>query len=115
MLPFDLRPVLSRVHVTNPSQTATLETEFCGQRLSTARAANEPRRRSRRLSRPTAATASRGNVAPFCGGRSRAKPVPPIALAYGSGKSIPAAAGLLGAFGLSRKALLAVALLAVVV
>jgi len=49
------------------------------------------------------------------GGRSRAKPVPPIALAYGSGKSIPAAAGLLGAFGLSRKALLAVALLAVVV
>jgi hypothetical protein len=49
-------------------QAATLETEFCGQRLSTASAANEPRRRSERLSRPTAATVSRGNVLLFCGG-----------------------------------------------
>jgi hypothetical protein len=48
-------------------QTATLETEFCGQRLSTTRAANESRRRSKRPSRPTAAAASRGNVALFCG------------------------------------------------
>jgi UvrD-like helicase C-terminal domain len=46
MLAFDPRPVPS--HATNPSQTATLETEICGQRLSTARAANEPRRRSKR-------------------------------------------------------------------
>ena len=43
-------------------QTATLETGICGQRLSTARAANEPRRRSKRLRRPTAAAVSRGNV-----------------------------------------------------
>jgi hypothetical protein len=49
-------------------QTATLETEICGQRLSTTRAANESRRRSKRPSRPTAAAGSRGNVAPFCGG-----------------------------------------------
>jgi hypothetical protein len=49
-------------------QTATLETEICGQRLSTARAANEPRRRPKRLSRPTDAAASRGNVVIFCGG-----------------------------------------------
>ena len=54
--------------MTNPSQTATLETEICGQRLSTAHAANEPRRRSERLSRPTAAPVSRGNVLLFCGG-----------------------------------------------
>ena len=61
-------PGAHNVRVTNSSQTATLETEICGQRLSTARAANEPRRRSERLSRPTAGTASRGNVLPFCGG-----------------------------------------------
>ena len=60
MLAFDPRPVLSHVHVTNPSQTATLETEICGQRLSTARAANEPRRRSKKLSRPTAAPQAAG-------------------------------------------------------
>jgi hypothetical protein len=48
-------------------QTATLETEICGQRLSTARAANEPQRRWNGLGRPTAATASRGNVVLFCG------------------------------------------------
>jgi hypothetical protein len=48
-------------------QTATLETEICGQRLSTARAANEPQRPWNRLGRPTAAAASRGNVVLFCG------------------------------------------------
>jgi hypothetical protein len=37
-------------------------------RLSTARAANEPRRRSKRPSRPTAAAASRWNVVLFFGG-----------------------------------------------
>src|SRR5580658_7234955 len=73
MLAFDPRPVLSHVHVTNPSQTATLETEICGQRLLTARAANEPRRRSKRLSRPTAAVASCGNVVLFCGGGNHAR------------------------------------------
>src|SRR5271157_1596527 len=73
MLAFDPRPVLSHAHVTNPSQTATLETEICGQRLSTARAANEPRRRSKRPSRPTAAAASRGNVVLFCGGGNHAR------------------------------------------
>jgi hypothetical protein len=61
-------PGAHNVRVTNPSQTATLETEIYGQRLSTARAANEPRRRSERLSRPTAAPVSRGNVLLFCGG-----------------------------------------------
>jgi Transposase DDE domain len=58
---------------TDPSQTATLETKICGKRLSTARAANEPRRRSKRLSRPTAATASCGNVVLFCGGGNHAR------------------------------------------
>jgi hypothetical protein len=47
-------------------QTATLETEFCGQRLSTARAANEPQRRWNGLGRPTTAATSRGNVVLFC-------------------------------------------------
>jgi hypothetical protein len=74
--------------VTNLPQTGTLETEICGQRLSTARAANGARRRPKRLSRPTDAAASRGNVVLFCGvgnhsgsrglpggGRSPAKPV----------------------------------------
>jgi len=45
-----------------------LETEICGQRLSTARAANEPRRRPKRLGRPTDAAASRGTVVLFCRG-----------------------------------------------
>jgi hypothetical protein len=48
-------------------QTATLETEFCGQRLSSARAAHKPQRRWNGLGRPTNAAASRGNVVPFCG------------------------------------------------
>jgi hypothetical protein len=56
------------VRVTNPSQTPTPETEICHQRLWTARAANEARRRPKRHSRPTDAGASRGNVALFCGG-----------------------------------------------
>jgi hypothetical protein len=60
-------PGAHNVRVTNPPQTATLETKICGQRLSTARAANEPRRRPKRLSRPTDAAASRGNVVLFCG------------------------------------------------
>jgi hypothetical protein len=47
--------------------TATLETEICGQRLSTARTANEPHRWCNRLGRPTDAAASRGNVVLFCG------------------------------------------------
>jgi hypothetical protein len=46
-------------------QTATLETEFCGQRLSTARTVNEPPRPWSRLRRPTAGAASRGKVALF--------------------------------------------------
>src|SRR5271167_708073 len=71
MLAFDPRPLPS--HATNPSQTATLETEICGQRLSTARAVNEPRRRSKRLRRPTVAAASRGNVVLFCGGGNHAR------------------------------------------
>jgi hypothetical protein len=50
----------------DPTQTATLETEICGQRLSAARAANGGRRRPERLSRPTDAAASRGNVGLFC-------------------------------------------------
>jgi hypothetical protein len=54
------------VRVTNPTQTATLETEICGQRLSAARAANGARRRPERLSRPTDPAASRGNVGLFC-------------------------------------------------
>jgi hypothetical protein len=45
-----------------------LETEICSQRLSTARVANEPQRRWNRLSRPTDAAASRGNVVLFYGG-----------------------------------------------
>ena len=53
-------------------QTATLETEICGQRLSTARTANEPHRRWNRLGRPTDAAAGRGNVALSCGGRNHA-------------------------------------------
>jgi hypothetical protein len=57
----------------NPSQTATLETEICGERLSTARAANEPWRRPKRLSRPTVAVASRENVVLFCEGGNHAK------------------------------------------
>src|SRR5271157_514704 len=73
MLAFDARPVPSHVHVTNPSQTATLETEICGQRFSTARAANEPRRRSKSPSRPTAAAASRGNVVLFYGRGNHAR------------------------------------------
>jgi hypothetical protein len=69
-------------------QTATLETEFCGQRLSTARAANEPQRRWNGLGRPTTAATSRGNIVLFFelgnhvslsgllgGGPSPAKPV----------------------------------------
>jgi hypothetical protein len=44
-----------------------LEMEFCGQRLSTVRAAYEPQRRWNRLSRPTTAAASRGNVVLFYG------------------------------------------------
>jgi hypothetical protein len=36
MLAFDPHPLPSHVHVTNSSQTATLELKFCGQRLSTA-------------------------------------------------------------------------------
>jgi hypothetical protein len=61
------------VRVTNSTQTATLETEICGQRLSAARAANGARRRPERLSRPTDATESRGNVGLFCGGGNHAK------------------------------------------
>jgi hypothetical protein len=56
----------TRAGVTNASQTATLETEICGQRLSTLRAANEPQRRWNRLSRSTTDAASRGNVVLFC-------------------------------------------------
>jgi hypothetical protein len=48
-------------------QTATLETEFCGQRLSTPRAVNEPQRRWDRHGRPATAVSSRGNVVLFCG------------------------------------------------
>jgi hypothetical protein len=48
------------VRATNPSQTATLEMEICGQRLSTANAANAPRRRPKRLSRPTDAAQAAG-------------------------------------------------------
>jgi hypothetical protein len=55
-----------RPHTHTLLQTATPETEICGQRLS-RRAANEPRRRSERLSRLTAAPVSRRNVALFCG------------------------------------------------
>jgi hypothetical protein len=45
-----------------------LEMEFCGQRLSTVRAAyDEPQRRWNRLGRPTTAAASRGNVVLFYG------------------------------------------------
>src|SRR6202042_1028947 len=47
---------------------AALETEICGQRLWTACATNEPRGRSERLSRRTAAAVSRGNVLLFCAG-----------------------------------------------
>ena len=69
-------------------QTATSETEISDQRLSAARAANEPQRPWNRLGRPTAAAASRGNVVLFYGlvnhvdlrglrggGRSPAEPV----------------------------------------
>src|SRR5271165_1296886 len=55
------------------SQTATLETEICGQRPLAARAANEPRRRSKSLSRPTAAAVSRRNVVLFCSGGNHAR------------------------------------------
>jgi hypothetical protein len=48
-------------------QTATLETEFFGQRLSARRAANGPQRRSNRLGRPTTDATSRGNVVLFRG------------------------------------------------
>jgi hypothetical protein len=47
--------------------TATLETEFCGQRLSTPGTPNQPRRRWKGLGKPTAATANRGNVVLFYG------------------------------------------------
>jgi hypothetical protein len=60
-------PSGSRQYVSNHLTTDTLETEICGQRLSTARAANGARRRPKRLSRPTDAAASRGNVVLFCG------------------------------------------------
>jgi hypothetical protein len=48
------------------------------------------------------------------GGRSRAKPVSADRARLGNRKKHTRGAGLLGAFGLSRKVLLAVALLAVV-
>ena len=42
-------------------------------KTSTARAANEPRRRPKRLIRPTDTAASRGNVVLFCGGGNHAR------------------------------------------
>jgi hypothetical protein len=57
----------SKSGAVGTTQTSTLETEFCGQRLSTARTANEPQRRRNELSRPTGAVPSRGNVVLFCG------------------------------------------------
>jgi hypothetical protein len=48
-------------------QTATLETEFCGQRLPAPRAVNEPRRRWNGHGRPTISAASPGNVVLFYG------------------------------------------------
>jgi hypothetical protein len=49
-------------------QTATLETEFCGQRLSSPRATNEPQRRWNRLGRLTTDATSLGNTVLFCDG-----------------------------------------------
>src|ERR1700677_1386557 len=45
--------------------TATLDTEFCGQRLSAPCAVNEPRRRWNGHGRPTTGAASPGNVVLF--------------------------------------------------
>jgi hypothetical protein len=47
--------------------TATLETEFCGQRLSSPRDTNERQRRWKALGRPWTPAASRENVVLFCG------------------------------------------------
>jgi hypothetical protein len=50
------------------SQTATLETEFCGKRLSSPRATNEPQRRWNRLGGLTTDATSLGNTVLFCDG-----------------------------------------------
>jgi hypothetical protein len=47
--------------------TRIWETEFCGQRLSTAHAADKPQRRWNEFGRPTSTATSRGNVVLFCG------------------------------------------------
>ena len=49
------------------SQTATLETEFWGRRLSTPEAANGPQRPRNGHGRPTTGAASPGNIGLFCG------------------------------------------------
>jgi hypothetical protein len=59
-------PVSSYLKTRAVSKALTADTELSPRK--TARADNEPRRRSKRPSRPTAAAASSGNVVLFCGG-----------------------------------------------
>jgi hypothetical protein len=96
-------------------QTATLEPEFCGQRLSTAHAPDKLQRRWNGLGRRTSTAASRGNVVLFCGlgnhvglrgllggGRSPEKPVSyPRSLLTGNKQGNPRDPGIDGGF-LSR-------------
>jgi hypothetical protein len=96
---FGIPKCRSKSSAARISQTATLETEFCGQRISTLCAANEPQRRRNGHCRPTTGAASPGNVVPIWGignhfgsrglpggGRSPAKPVSDIFKLAGRGK-----------------------------